>query len=92
MTAAYSNSLRLAEQHEAKSIAFPSISTGSYGFPVDRAAMLALRTVICSMDSAESVELVRFVLRADRTYDTYKRALNKIIGAGITISDVMQEV
>src|SRR5262245_189968 len=57
----YERSLGLAVQHGLRSIAFPSISTGVYRFPIDRAARIAVDTVRAHAQSAAPVELVRFV-------------------------------
>ena len=61
LASCYRNSLRLAEEVKARSIAFPGISTGIYGYPVDSAARLAVRTVLawCEVE-AVSVEEVTF--------------------------------
>ena len=56
----YRNSLRLASEHGVRSIAFPAISTGIYGFPPDRAALIALRTVRETLQGVPSVERAIF--------------------------------
>lgn len=60
LAACYRNSLALARAHELASIAFPAISTGAYGFPPDRAAMIAIRTVIEELDPEHSLKRVVF--------------------------------
>ena len=57
----YANSLRLAVQHGVRSIAFPSISTGAYGYPIEQAAAIAVATVRDELRNESTVELVRFV-------------------------------
>ena len=57
----YANSLALANQHGITSIAFPSISTGAYRYPIERAAELAVATVRAELRRATTVRLVRFV-------------------------------
>ncbi len=69
----YRNSLTLASEHGVKSIAFPSISTGVYGYPRDKAAKVAVTTVKKWMQDPGSVELVRFVCFNDGNYDAYKK-------------------
>lgn len=69
--ACYSNSLRLAEEHGLSSVAFPSISTGIYGYPIERAVKTAFDAVLAH--DASSVEEVRFVLFSDSDYDVYRR-------------------
>lgn len=66
----YLNSLRLAEEHQCKTIAFPNISTGIYRFPKDRAAQIAIDTVR-SFES-QIVEEVRFVCFDRENFDLYK--------------------
>ncbi len=56
----YRNSLALAQAHGLASIAYPAISTGAYGFPPDRAALIALRTVLDSLERAATIERVVF--------------------------------
>ncbi len=75
---AYRNSLALATQHRIKSVAFPSISTGAYGYPIDKAAAIALRTVIDYLQAHPEIELVRFVLFGQSAYDAYSKALEEM--------------
>src|SRR3989442_12124867 len=56
----YCNSLRLAAQHGLRSIAFPSISTGVYRYPIEHAARVAVETVRLELEQPTSIELVRF--------------------------------
>ena len=56
----YRNSLALALEYELASIAYPAISTGAYGFPPDRAARIALRTVLAALENAPTLERVTF--------------------------------
>jgi O-acetyl-ADP-ribose deacetylase (regulator of RNase III) len=60
LAACYRNSLALASDHGLASIAYPAISTGAYGFPPDRAALIALRTVLANLDEAASIERIVF--------------------------------
>jgi O-acetyl-ADP-ribose deacetylase (regulator of RNase III) len=67
--------LALAVEHDVRSVAFPAISTGIYGFPADRAAAIALRTVAEELAGvAAAVAEVRFVLFDDRTARTFSAA------------------
>jgi O-acetyl-ADP-ribose deacetylase (regulator of RNase III) len=74
LRSAYRESMRLAARHKLESIAFPSISTGAYLYPVEQAAPLALGTVAEEL-VATTVVLVRFVLFDERTFDAYERSL-----------------
>ena len=78
---AYRNSLGLASQHGIRSLAFPSISTGAYGYPIARAAAIALRTVMEYLQGHPEVELVRFVLFGQVAYDAYRHALEGLVSA-----------
>ncbi|MBS1992148.1 MAG: O-acetyl-ADP-ribose deacetylase [Cyanobacteria bacterium SZAS LIN-3] len=84
LASAYRSSLILAVDYELKSIAFPSISTGAYGYPLQEAATVALSTVaqFVKEKQAEGREgvltLVRFVLFDPATLDAYQRALDDI--------------
>lgn len=69
----YTSSLQLAEKNGIKTIAFPSISTGAYGFPIEKAAPIALRTV---REKMRSLEKVVFVCFSKTDYDIYQRFLN----------------
>jgi O-acetyl-ADP-ribose deacetylase (regulator of RNase III) len=71
----YRASLELAEAHGLVSIAFPSISTGAYGYPVERAAAVALATVRDALLAGRRIALVRFVLFSDSDYDAHAEAL-----------------
>lgn len=74
----YVEALRLAEENGIRSIAFPAISTGAFGFPAEPAARIALRTVAARAPELESVRRVRFVLYDDRALDLHRRALAEI--------------
>ena len=74
---AYYNSLNLAKKNGIKSISFPSISTGVYRFPIDKAAGIALTTVKEFIQEYNFVE-VRFVLFSEKDLQVYEKALNEI--------------
>jgi len=71
----YRNSLRIAFENNIKTIAFPSISTGVYRFPVERASKIAVKEVKDFLDKNPSIEKVIFVCFDDKTYDVYKNIL-----------------
>ena len=78
---AYQNSLQLAVNKQIGSIAFPSISTGAYGYPLKEAAevaVAAIRDFIQKMDQGAELKQVRFVLFDAFTFDAYKQALTNI--------------
>ena len=69
----------MASENNIRSVAFPSISTGAYGYPMEEAAPIALRTVIDYLKTHTDIELVRFVLFGRRAYQIYERALKEIL-------------
>lgn len=75
LTNSYRNSLRLAEEHGCRSVAFPSISTGVYAFPLDLAAPIALTTIRDFLDTAAVVETVTMVCYDLQTLAAYRQAL-----------------
>jgi len=75
LSSAYKNSLRIAKERGLKSIAFPSISTGAYGYPLSDASKIALSSVIEHLKGDTSLTLVRFVLFGESSYRAYKKAL-----------------
>ncbi len=78
LASAYKESLRIAETYNLKSVSFPSISTGAYGYPVDAAAEVAIQTVIIFLkEEAVSIKEVVFVLFDSRTYEAYRKALRE---------------
>jgi len=76
----YANSLAVAIAHGVKSLAFPSISTGAYGYPTDQAASVALGAVRRALLTGSAVELVRWVLFSETDLAVYRRALDRLVG------------
>ena len=68
----YVNSLKLAAEHGVRSIAFPSISTGAYRYPIEQAARIAVTTVRQALDRPTCVELVRFVCFSAADLEVYR--------------------
>lgn len=82
LESAYRRSLEVAAEKRCHTVAFPSISTGVYSYPVDDAARVALRTVFDFVKTVtHELTLVRFVLFDRRTYDAYAAALNEALPA-----------
>ncbi|WMW23125.1 O-acetyl-ADP-ribose deacetylase [Methanolobus mangrovi] len=75
LTDAYRNSLILAEEYDVRSIAFPGISIGAYGFPVYRASGLALRTIIGHLKDGSSLADVRLICFNENAHHFYSNAL-----------------
>jgi len=81
LTSAYQESLKLAAEHGLTSISFPSISTGAYGYPLDKAAREAIKAVILFLkERTTQLSEVIFVLFDSRTYQAYSSALDEVIG------------
>ncbi|MEM3897196.1 MAG: macro domain-containing protein [Nitrososphaerota archaeon] len=74
------SSLKLAEQHRVKSIAFPAISTGVFGFPKERCAKIMLRAAVEYLQRGSGIERVIFCLYDDETYGIFKKELESIKG------------
>ncbi|MGQ9513933.1 MAG: O-acetyl-ADP-ribose deacetylase [Thermoproteota archaeon] len=79
LSRAYTNSLKLAVDKGLKSISFPSISTGAYGFPIERASKIAIRTVINFVKLNKGLEEVRFVLFSEGDLRTYMEAIKQFL-------------
>lgn len=78
LASAYRESLKLAATHNLRSVSFPSISTGAYGYPLDLASRIALRTVIDFLSRPSSVREVVFVLYGESNYREYEAALKEV--------------
>jgi O-acetyl-ADP-ribose deacetylase (regulator of RNase III) len=76
----YRNSLALAEEKGLDSVAFPAISTGIFGYPVEEAARVALGTVVEAAERLESVRLIRFVLFGEKGLEVHERVLSETEG------------
>lgn len=79
LAASYQNSLRLAAEQGCRTVAFPSISTGVYGFPLDRAAAIAVRTVRAFLAHPSSIEEVLFVCFRPEIKAAYDAALSTAV-------------
>ena len=80
LASCYRNSLALAEEHGLKTLAFPSISTGAYGFPMERAAHIAVRETKAFLEKSTAVESVRLVCFGAQAYKIYANALEELAG------------
>jgi O-acetyl-ADP-ribose deacetylase (regulator of RNase III) len=70
----YRSCFALARQHGLKTLAFPAISTGAYGFPADRAARIALAEITRALEENPDIERVIVVCFEKRIYDAYQAA------------------
>jgi O-acetyl-ADP-ribose deacetylase len=79
LASAYRSCLELALENDCHSIAFPSLSTGVYRYPIDQAARIALGTVNDFLTEKGAPELVRFVLFTEGIYAAFAAALEEIV-------------
>ena len=71
----YRNSMKLADENGMKTIAFPSISTGAYGFPIERAAPIALQVVRENLERMMNLENVILICFSQSDYDVYEKSM-----------------
>ena len=76
---AYANSLNLAEKHGLKSMAFPSISTGVYGYPIEEASKIAIRSVVAHLSGQTIIEKVVFVLFSSPDLEVYRKNMGAFL-------------
>lgn len=81
LASCYGQALRLAEEQEMGSVAFPAISTGAFGYPMEDAAGVALETVVAEAPSLHSVRRIRFVLFDEHARRVHARVLEDLAGS-----------
>jgi O-acetyl-ADP-ribose deacetylase (regulator of RNase III) len=86
LASCYRESLRIADDHGIRSLAFPSISTGAFGYPVPEATEIAVRTIVEILPPCADLEHVRFVLFDIATCEAYVQAAEKISRESLEIS------
>jgi O-acetyl-ADP-ribose deacetylase (regulator of RNase III) len=79
LASCYRNALKLAEEQGIPSIAFPAISAGIFGYPLEEAARVALSAVLTEAPNLSSVKLIRFVLFRKADLEVYKRLLSELV-------------
>jgi len=82
LASCHRRSLELAIENGLKSVAFPAISCGVYGYPLDEAAHVAANTVVEFVEEHPGLELVRFVLFGSRAYEAFSSHLERAAGVG----------
>jgi len=85
LESAYVSALTLASQHNCQSIAFPAISTGIFGYPLDEAAGIAIRTVAQYLEHQTQITLVRFVFMNDETFEAFRYAARRHLASTTVI-------
>lgn len=78
LSSCYRRSLEVAQENGLKTIAFPSVSTGIYGYPFDEAAEIALKTVKNYLEGNSGIQWVRFVLFNEPVYRAFENAMKKL--------------
>lgn len=78
LASCYRNSLEKAEEKGIKSVSFPALSTGAFGYPVDKAAEVALKTIVNYLEKGSPLELVRLVLFDSGDFETHRNVLEKL--------------
>ena len=86
LASCYRESIRTADDHGIRSLAFPSVSTGVFGYPVHEAAAIAVRTIVEVLPPCAHVEHVRFALFDIATCNAYVQAAEKISRETLAIS------
>lgn len=81
LSACYRNALQLAEDNGIRSIAFPAISTGAFGYPLESATRIAFQTIFDMLPSLLTVKHIRFVLFSDTDRQLYERILDEFAKA-----------
>jgi O-acetyl-ADP-ribose deacetylase len=79
LASCYREALDLAEQHKVGSIAFPAISTGAFGFPMEAAARIACATILDKAPDLDAVERIRFVLHGKADFELLGRVLEQML-------------
>lgn len=74
----YLNSLKLAEENNIRSLSFPALSTGAFGYPTKEAAGIALKTIREYLKGTTKIELVRMVLYDDSSFNIHKDTLKEV--------------
>ncbi len=76
---AYANSLQLAVTNKLKTVAFPSISTGAYGYPIEKASRIALESTKTFLETLDNIDAVIFYLFSERDFRIYNSVAQEII-------------
>ncbi|MCS7185114.1 MAG: macro domain-containing protein [bacterium] len=75
----YKNALKLCEENKIVSIAFPSISTGAFGYPISEAVGVVFNAIREIIPNLKFVKVIRFVLFSDSDYEVYKKTFEKLV-------------
>ena len=81
LASCYRNSMALAAERGIRTIAFPAISTGVYGFPKERATRIAVREVVAALERHSGIEMVTFVAFSERDYGVYEGVMESFLSS-----------
>ncbi len=79
LASVYCSCLQIASERQLSSIAFPAISTGIYGYPMESAAHIAFRTIIDYLNEHPEIKLVRYVLYDEWAFQTHRQVLEQVL-------------
>jgi O-acetyl-ADP-ribose deacetylase len=79
LASCYASTLRLAKDHEVKTIAFPALATGIFGYPIEEAARIAISSVQEFINIHDCFDEIRFVMYTDYDYKTFKDMYDKMV-------------
>jgi O-acetyl-ADP-ribose deacetylase len=82
LASCYRECLRLAAEHGLRTLAFPAISTGAYGFPIERATRIALEEVLRGLKAHRAIERVVFCCFSEGDLEVYDRVAGEMLGEG----------
>jgi O-acetyl-ADP-ribose deacetylase (regulator of RNase III) len=74
----YKNALRLAEKHQIKSIAFPSLSTGAFGYPIDEAVNVTFNAILAELEGLKHLQRIKFVLFSGQDLKRYLKRMEDL--------------
>ncbi|MCX6113364.1 MAG: O-acetyl-ADP-ribose deacetylase [Proteobacteria bacterium] len=83
LASCYKKSLELAAENRIKTISFPAISTGAYGYPVREASLIAINEVLKYLSKTHAIEEIRFVLFSEKAYNIYKTSYEELMNGKI---------
>ncbi|RQD77051.1 MAG: macro domain-containing protein [Candidatus Syntrophonatronum acetioxidans] len=78
LASCYKRALKLAEENNLESIVFPALSTGAFGYPVEKAARVAFKTIMDLAPRLKSVKRIRFVLHGEKSFLVHQETLSKL--------------
>ncbi len=79
LAACYRNALNLAEDYQIDSLAFPALSTGAFGYPLEEASEVAYKTVMEKIPELNQVKRIRFVLYSQKDLEVHEKVFQKIL-------------